>query len=90
MPSRNECGYDEFSALYWYINHILSFCVALMIYFIRSFMGVFFYGGNTFRGGEDGSVPVSECVFWDSGVINQQGVITTRLQTATQQRFWEI
>lgn len=71
MPSRNECGYDKFSALYWYINYILSFCVALMIYFIRSFMG-FFSGGKSFRGGEMVQFQFSECVFWDSGVINQQ------------------
>lgn len=89
MPSRNECEYDEVSALYWYIHHILSFCVALMIYFIRSFMGGF-PSGKTFRGGKMVQFQFSECVFWDAGVINQQRVITTRPQTATQQRFWEI
>lgn len=74
QENRNECGYDEFSAIYWHIYHILSFCVALMIYFIRTFMGCFFSSGKTFRVGEMIHFQFSECVFWDSGVINQQRV----------------
>lgn len=68
------------------VCHIHSTCVPLMISLMMGLMSLFWWK-RLLRGK---TVLFSECVFWDSGVMNQQRVLTAHLQTATQQRFWEV
>lgn len=70
------------------VYHIHSACVALIISFVVCLMFISWW--KCLQRGKMVHFQFSECVFWDSGVMNQQRVMTAHLQTATQRKLWEI
>lgn len=70
------------------VYHIQSVCVALIMSFMACLMFIFWW--KSLQRGKMVQFQFSMCVFWDSGVMNQQRAMTARLQTATRRRLWEI